>query len=102
MGAFGELLKVYWGDPTQPVKRKKPVKPSKLELEYEEQRKHFEEGFHGFKEKKIIAEAMGEFHKRRLYTQFMYFEDWLKFTENGKYHYIEVLNKIFDEQNNQK
>ena len=93
MGAFGDLLTIYWGGSTT-VSRPKPRKITKLERKYEEDRKDFENGFFGLEERKILVGYMGEYHKRFSYNKFMYYEDWLKFTENGKYNYSEVINKL--------
>jgi len=92
MGAFGEMLKVYWGDPTLLPAKQVFKKISELELKYEEDRKNFENGYLSFKEKKILVGFMGKYHKRISYNSFMYYCDWLEFTENGKYHYWEVIN----------
>lgn len=98
MGAFGELLKVYWGDPTTQSQPKPKKETSKLELKYEEDRKEFEDGFLGLKERKILIGYMGESHKRMSYNKFMDYSDWLNFTENGKYHYWEVINKLVENE----
>ena len=95
MGAFGELLKVYWGHNPSPQVRTKPKKKTKVELKYEEQRKEFEESAcFGLKERKFLVERMGNHHKRYSFNKFMYFNDWLVFTKNGKYHYLDVISKI--------
>lgn len=31
------------------------------------------------------------------YNKFMTYDNWLKFTENGEYHYWEVINNKLDE-----
>ncbi len=94
MGAFGELLKVYWGHNPAPQVPVKPKKKTKLELKYEEDRNDFESGWLGLKERKEIVKLLGKYHKPASYNKFMYYCDWLEFTENGKYHYWEKINII--------
>lgn len=95
MGAFGELLKVYWGGggvvSYQPPK---PLEKSDTELKYEEDRKDFENSPFSYKERKTLISYMGDLHNRRSCKLFMNYKDWLKFTENGIYHYWEVINKM--------